>query len=274
MIEFLSNNIVWVIVVGIVLIMAIIGYFAENSELGKKVMEIGDGTKKAKKPKKAKMQEPLQTQTFEEVRQNIDPNAGIASAISGDTEILNNNIIMDNIETIGEVETPANDAWTNNVDTNIENSQEVVETSPNEWLNAPVDLSIDANETTDSGMENLQANSYPLESPTLEGSEDALFNMPETGKVLPEVAVDELPNEDFSNIEVLDIEKSEGNFDDVEILNTEENDYNPVEQALAKFGTANSTIEIPSVNNEGNQSEQPTLGEIKTEEAPKEDIWK
>jgi len=38
MADFLASNIIWIIVGAVVLIMAIIGYFAENSELGKKVL--------------------------------------------------------------------------------------------------------------------------------------------------------------------------------------------------------------------------------------------
>lgn len=254
MIDFLANNIVWIIIGAIILVMAIIGYFAENSELGKKVM----GTKEPKKTDKKKK---LKPQPAEEIKPTMN-NMGIASAAYAtqpEQEQVNNNLTMENIETVGEVETPSDDAWTNNVDTNEEKPTEVVEANPNEWLNAPIDFTSSNEEVLETPEQTTQ-----VETPTIEGSEDALYTMPGTSDVLPEVSDNTLPKEDFSNVEVLNINENDKNndFSNVEVLEIDESEENPVEKALAQF----------SVDNEALPEANISVSEVSDTNA--EDIWK
>ena len=83
MADFLASNIIWIIVGAVVLIMAIIGYFAENSELGKKVL----GPRLNTKPKKNKKQKKLGPQVAEEIapEEPVGLNAAVENPASLDT---------------------------------------------------------------------------------------------------------------------------------------------------------------------------------------------
>lgn len=248
MVDVLANNIIWVIVGAVILIMAIIGYFAENSELGKKVL--GPKVSKNSKQKENKKKANEQPQVLETPKpeQPVDVNNTLNSMT----------ISAPSPEVIGEVgPAVSNDAWTNNVDTNVEKPMEVVEANPNEWLDGPIELSTEL-QVTEENIEPKQ--------PTIEGSEDALFTMPGTSDILPEVPVETLPEKPISEVEILELE-DDNDFDNVEILNTED-EINPVEQTLANFDSNNNNtveIEAPDENNEKtNTASQPAA----------DDIWK
>ncbi len=249
MADFLASNIIWIIVGAVVLIMAIIGYFAENSELGKKVL----GPRLNTKPKKNKKQKKLGPQVAEEIapEEPVGLNAAVENPASLDTMTIS----APSPEIIGEVEPPvSDDAWTNNIDTNIEKPTEVVEANPNEWLDGPIELSTETTEPAEN-----------IEQPTIEGSEDALFTMPGTSDILPEVPVETLPETPISEVEILEIDKDD--FDDVEILSTDD-DINPVEQTLANFDSnANNTALVEPLN-ENNEIAEPAS------ETAADDIWK
>lgn len=135
MVEFVTNNAILLIIGGIILIMALIGYFAENSELGKKVMQA--------KPKKKE---------------------------------------KNSAEKIEDEQT-STDVWTENVNTD-ENEKEIITNNDvNNWLDGPLDFSIDSSENS----------------------------------TLNEVNVSSLSDGNYSSIEVLDYE-SDNNFDSIEVL--------------------------------------------------------
>jgi len=245
MIEFLLNNAIWIIVV-IIFLMAIIGYYAENSELGKKIMKPKE--KKAKVEKK-----PEKPQTFEEAIKQIDKNEGIASVIGKEAEKTQASLESKKNEDISEV--AADDAWSNNVDTDAEKPQEVVQANPDEWLNAPVSLS--------TPVENKK-----ISSDSEEIKEDSLYDLPNNDEI-SEVDIMELPNEEYTNIEVLDVSDE---FEDVEVLDvkedeTETNNFlddfeNPVEETLAQLDNSNE------------EDSQKNIEETSEKTSESEDIWK
>jgi len=78
--------------------------------------------------------------------------------------------------------------------------------------------------------------------------------MPGTSDILPEVPVETLPETPISEVEILEIDKDD--FDDVEILSTDD-DINPVEQTLANFDSnANNTALVEPLN-ENNEIAEP-----------------
>jgi len=246
MIEFLINNIAWVVLIVIIVIMAIVGYFAENSELGKKIMK---PSKKESKPKQTAKQ--AKPQTFEEALEKIDKNATLASAVNGDTS-AQENIMNDGITESLVID----DAWSNNVDTNEEQPKEVVETDPDEWLNAPIDLTQKSEETVAS---------------------DYLYD-------LPEVSIEELPDSDkFDNIEVLDVSDD---FEDIEVLNVVENAHNiqnenleeknPVEDELGQFSNSNDFVAEEQSEEAINEQAPQVIeaNEMSENTSESDDIWK
>lgn len=240
MIEFLINNAVLVTVGIVIIIMAIIGYFAENSELGKKVMK---PAKKEKIPKTTQKQQ--KPQTFEDAMGQLDKNATLAT-ISENAMNKTNNINE------GIMEQPTtNDAWSSNVDTNIEKPQEVVENNPDEWLNAPIDL-VESSENT------------------VEQTNDYLYDLP-TNDSLAEVSIKELPtNDEYDGIEVLDVSDD---YEDIEVLDvvkqTDDNlQTNSVEDTLVQLDNSNDYLEEVSTNDELDNNENSE----NTNES--DDIWK
>ena len=209
MIEFLADNAIWIIVVAIVLVMALIGYLSENSDLGKKVLN----SKKKTKPTKVK-KEKKEKPALEPTPQ-IDPaNTGLMSAVS---EVNGEGNILGTTSNV-----PINDAWSTNVDTNAEVPSEVSEGTTDNWLNTPVNVA----NTEPEVLENTP-------------NQDVLFDLPEatSNDSLPEVNVETLPNNDFSNVEILDVddddEYKENNFDDVEILKVDDSDITSEEPKIS-----------------------------------------
>ena len=185
MVEFLVDNTIWVIVGAIVLVMALIGYFAENSELGKKVMQ----PKKPKAPKTQKTKEPKKPQTIEEAKELLDKNAGLATAVSDAGSLNQDALNQPEGDIPGVLDLNSDDAWSNNVNTDASMPTEVVQSSTDEWLNGPM----------------AQADG------------DALFNMPGSGG-LSEVQVESLPTGNYSNVEVLDFDLNENDYNNIEVL--------------------------------------------------------
>ena len=52
--DFIVDNYVWFIVVGIIILMAVIGYIADKTDFGRKGKEEATKEKKVEKPKKEK----------------------------------------------------------------------------------------------------------------------------------------------------------------------------------------------------------------------------
>lgn len=80
MVEFVTNNAILLIIGGIILIMALIGYFAENSELGKKVMQA--------KPKK---KEKNSAEKIEDEQTSTDVWTENVNTDENEKEIITNN---------------------------------------------------------------------------------------------------------------------------------------------------------------------------------------
>lgn len=203
MIEFLEGNAVWIIVVAIVFVMALIGYLSENSELGKKVLN----SKKKNKTKKPK--EEVKPKSIEEAKEQINNNAGLASAVYG----AGKEEITSNPEVINEIN---NDAWSTNVDTNKENPVDVVEGNTDDWLNMPSD-----------NVSNEEEKQNTMESNNIDEQDGALFNLPDAmpNYTMPEVNVETIPEDSFSSVEILDID-DKTDFSNVEILTTDDSETN------------------------------------------------
>ena len=254
MADFLASNIIWVIVGAVILIMAIIGYFAENSELGKKVLGPKLNAKPKQKKNKKQKNSDLPVAETPAPADNMALNATVETKENLDPMTLS----APNPEVIGEVEPNiSDDAWTNNVDTNVEKPTEVVEANPNEWLDGPIELSNEMAEPVE--------NTEP-ETPSIEGSEDALFTMPGTSDILPEVPLDTLPETPISEVEILEIDDN-NDFDNIEILTTDD-EINPVEQTLANFDSNANNTALVEAPNENNKINEPVL------ETAADDIWK
>ena len=70
--DFISNNFVWFIVAGIIILMAIIGYIADKTDFGRKVNENAKEEKKDKKQKKEKKIKQKNEKDKTEVKENTE----------------------------------------------------------------------------------------------------------------------------------------------------------------------------------------------------------
>ncbi|MDD6388234.1 MAG: hypothetical protein PUA68_04135 [Bacilli bacterium] len=126
------NNIMWFIFAGIILLMTMIGYYAEKTDFGRNVDDDNKKSKKEKKSKNNKKEEPAGIPVLENI--DIEKNIGNNSVIENTnplgeevTNIENNNLENVSLETVNEIneENNSTDTVTNDNQevTQLENSQ-------------------------------------------------------------------------------------------------------------------------------------------------------
>lgn len=120
--EFVMNNIMWFIFAGIILLMTMIGYYAEKTDFGRNVDDDNKKSKKEKKSKDNKKEEPAGIPVLEniEVEKNTGNNSVIENTNPLDEEVTNienNNLDNVSLETVNEEN--------NNTDTVTNDNQEV-----------------------------------------------------------------------------------------------------------------------------------------------------
>lgn len=116
------NNIMWFIFAGIILLMTMIGYYAEKTDFGRNVDDDNKKSKKEKKSKDNKKEEPAGIPVLEniEVEKNTGNNSVIENTNPLDEEVTNienNNLDNVSLETVNEEN--------NNTDTVTNDNQEV-----------------------------------------------------------------------------------------------------------------------------------------------------
>ena len=125
--EFVMNNIMWFIFAGIILLMTMIGYYAEKTDFGRNVDDDNKKPKKEKKPKNNKKEEPVGIPVLEniDVEKNIGNNSVIENTNPLDEEVTNienNNLDNVSLETVNEI-----NEENNNTDTVTNDNQEVTQ---------------------------------------------------------------------------------------------------------------------------------------------------
>ena len=125
--EFVMNNIMWFIFAGIILLMTMIGYYAEKTDFGRNVDDDNKKPKKEKKPKNNKKEEPAGIPVLEniDVEKNIGNNSVIENTNPLDEEVTNienNNLDNVSLETVNEI-----NEENNNTDTVTNDNQEVTQ---------------------------------------------------------------------------------------------------------------------------------------------------
>lgn len=148
--EFVMNNIMWFIGAGIILLMTMIGYYAEKTDFGRNVDD-DKKSKKEKKPKKDKKEEPAGIPVLEniEIEKNTGDNSVIENTNPLDEEITNienNNSDNVSLETVSEIDKENSNTITDTVSTDIqevselENSQkeDIVEEKIEDIVSEPV----------------------------------------------------------------------------------------------------------------------------------------
>ena len=171
MLQFIQENYVWFIVGGIVLIMVIIGYFAEKTDFGAKKIE--------KKEKKSKTDE-LNEEEISHIIEENGVNQGLSDLVSENAEIPNdiiddNQINEDLNAPFGDSdmnadfnETEESEVENNDVNTEITDIDNVEETSNAEETvetNEDIDVNTDINENAETSVEEETSNIEDITTP-------------------------------------------------------------------------------------------------------------
>ncbi len=248
--EFVMNNIMWFIFAGIILLMTMIGYYAEKTDFGRNVDDDNKKSKKEKKSKDNKKEEPAGIPVLEniDVEKNIGNNSVIENANPLDEEVTNienNNLDNVSLETVNEEN--------NNTDTVTNDNQEVtkLENSQKEdIISEPVIKEV----VTDVAEEKKEdVVSEPV-------SEDVITEVVEEKQeeVVSEPVIEEV---------VTDIveEKKEDNVSKTVVEDGKDNETNEVQDELP------SMDELMDQATEDKKAEE-NIESVKNEESPSESV--
>lgn len=248
--EFVMNNIMWFIFAGIILLMTMIGYYAEKTDFGRNVDDDNKKSKKEKKSKDNKKEEPAGIPVLEniEVEKNTGNNSVIENTNPLDEEVTNienNNLDNVSLETVNEEN--------NNTDTVTNDNQEVTK------------------------LENSQKEdiiSEPLieevVTDIVEEKKEEVVSEPVTEDVVTEV-VEEKQEEVVSEPKIEEVttetveEKIEDNVSKTVVEDGKDNQTNEVQEELP------SMDELMDQSTEDKKAEE-NIESVKNEEIPSESV--
>lgn len=251
--EFVMNNIMWFIFAGIILLMTMIGYYAEKTDFGRNVDDDNKKSKKEKKSKDNKKEEPAGIPVLEniEVEKNTGNNSVIENTNPLDEEVTNienNNSDNASLETVNEI-----NEENNNKDTVTNDNQEVTQ------------------------LENSQKEdiiSEPLieevVTDIVEEKKEEVVSEPVTEDVVTEV-VEEKQEEVVSEPKIEEVttetveEKIEDNVSKTVVEDGKDNQTNEVQEELP------SMDELMDQSTEDKKAEE-NIESVKNEEIPSESV--
>ena len=251
--EFVMNNIMWFIFAGIILLMTMIGYYAEKTDFGRNVDDDNKKSKKEKKSKDNKKEEPAGIPVLEniEVEKNTGNNSVIENTNPLDEEVTNienNNLNNVSLETVNEI-----NEENNNTDTVTNDNQEVTK------------------------LENSQKEdiiSEPLieevVTDIVEEKKEEVVSEPVTEDVVTEV-VEEKQEEVVSEPKIEEVttetveEKIEDNVSKTVVEDGKDNQTNEVQEELP------SMDELMDQSTEDKKAEE-NIESVKNEEIPSESV--
>lgn len=255
--EFVMNNIMWFIFAGIILLMTMIGYYAEKTDFGRNVDDDNKKPKKEKKTKNNKKEEPAGIPVLEniDVEKNIGNNSVIENANPLDEEVTNIENNLDNIslETVNEEN--------NNTDTVTNDNQEVTQlenSQKEDIISEPVIEEV----VTDVAEEKKEdVVSEPV-------SEDVITEIVEEKQeeVVSEPKIEEVTTE------TVEEEKTEDNVSKTVVEDGKDNETNEVQEELPSMDELmDQTTEDKKVVSEDLKVEE-NIESVKNEEIPSESV--
>ena len=256
--EFVMNNIMWFIFAGIILLMTMIGYYAEKTDFGRNVDDDNKKPKKEKKPKNNKKEEPAGIPVLEniDVEKNIGNNSVIENTNPLDEEVTNienNNLDNVSLETVNEI-----NEENNNTDTVTNDNQEVTQlenSQKEDIISEPVIEEV----VTDIVEENVV--SEPV-------TEDDITEVVEEKQ---EEVVSE-PKIENVTTETVEEEKTEDNVSKTVVDDEKDNETNEVQEELPSIDELmNPTTEDEKVVSEDLKVEE-NIESAKNEEISSESI--
>lgn len=251
--EFVMNNIMWFIFAGIILLMTMIGYYAEKTDFGRNVDDDNKKSKKEKKSKDNKKEEPAGIPVLENI--DVEKNTGNNSVIENTnpldeevTNIENNNLDNVSLETVNEennnIDIVSND---NQEVTQLENSQkediiseplieevvtDIVEEKKEEVVSEPkieevttetVEEKIEDNVSktvVEDGKDN-QTNEVQEELPSMDELMDQSTEDKKAEENIESVKNEEIPSESVNSEEIKENNIEENVVEEIEELPTE-----------------------------------------------------